>query len=133
MNLISVYDRPDRYELLYNLLGERDPIVNISHKVRPSWAEHVSFVNSQPYEAWYFICDPDPLGSIYLTRQNEIGAFIFKRAQGLGYGPQAIKALMELHGPRRYLANVAPNNSKSQRLFTGMGFKMISHTYELVT
>ena len=55
MNLISIYERPDRALVLHQLLEEREPEANISHKAMPSWEEHVRFVESKPYEAWYFI------------------------------------------------------------------------------
>ena len=93
--------------------------------------EHIQFLQSKPYEAWYFIGE-EPLGAIYLTRQNEIGIFIFRKHQGKGYGEKAIKSLIAKHGERRYLANINPNNSKSIKLFDNLGFKLISQTYELM-
>lgn len=126
-----MYFHPAGTQVLYDLLRERDETINISHKRMPSWDEHIRFVESAPYEAWYLICDPDPLGSIYLSRQNEIGVFVFKEYQGLGYGRRAIKALMEKHGKRRYLANINPRNERSANLFASLGFNLIQHTYEL--
>lgn len=132
MNLVSVYARPDRHELLYRLLAERGDEVHISHRKMPNFNEHVEFVESDPYEAWYFICDPDPVGACYLSRQNEIGVFVFAEHQKKGYARSAIKALIEKHGPGRYLANVSPKNKSSRFLFNGMGFRHIQDTYELV-
>jgi hypothetical protein len=57
MNLISIYERPDRALVLHQLLEERDESANISHKAMPSWDDHVRFVESKPYQAWYFIVD----------------------------------------------------------------------------
>ncbi len=130
MNLISVYKRPDRYEILFKLLAERDEMVNISHRGMPNWCDHIKFVDSKPYEAWYFM-DNEPFGACYLSKQNEIGVFVFKEHQGNGYGRAAIEALIKLHGPRRYLANVAPANTKSSELFGKLGFRLIQHTYEV--
>jgi RimJ/RimL family protein N-acetyltransferase len=132
MTLTSIYDRADRHDLLYRLLAERGDEVSISHKEMPSFDEHVTFVELQPYEAWYFICDPDPVGACYLSRQDEIGVFVFGEHQKKGYARAAVKAIMQRHGPRRYLANVNPRNEASRFLFTGLGFKMIQHTYELI-
>jgi len=129
MNLTSVYARPDRHELLYALLSERDEAANISHRAMPSFEDHCRFVESMPYEGWYFI--GDAFGACYLSHQNEIGVFVFKQHRGKGYGPQAVKALMELHGKRRYLANVSPRNEASAAMFAALGFKMVQHTYEV--
>jgi RimJ/RimL family protein N-acetyltransferase len=132
MKLISVYERRDRHELLFRLLAERGDEVNISHKGMPTWEQHVKFVESHPYEAWYFICDPEPVGACYLTSHNEIGVFVFSENQKRGYARSAVKAIIEQHGPGRYLANVSPLNEASRFLFGGLGFKMLQHTYELV-
>lgn len=129
MNLTPIAKRPDRYTLLYDLLSERDETVNISHREMPHWEDHAKFVEKHPYEAWYFI-GQEPVGAIYLTKQNEIGIGIFKEHQGKGYGPQAIKELMRRHGKRRYLANINPRNEPSARVFSNLGFKLVQHTYE---
>jgi RimJ/RimL family protein N-acetyltransferase len=132
ISLTSVYEREGACRILFDLLKERVPEVNISHKAMPTWLEHVDFVNSRPYQAWYFIENEEgAVGAIYLSRQDEIGVFIFKWFQGYGYGTQAVLKLMEKHGPRRYLANIAPNNHPSQGMFYFLGFRLISHTYEL--
>lgn len=132
MNLISVYERPDCYELLHKLLAERDETANISHKDMPGWCQHIMFVESRPYKAWYFIVeDGQALGSCYLSRQNEIGIHLFRACQGRGYGPRAVKEIIRLHGPGRYLANVSPRNERSAALFANLGFKCIQHTFEL--
>lgn len=130
MNLLSVYERPDRALVLYQLLEERDPSANISHKAMPSWEDHVRFVESKPYEAWYFIENATIAGACYLSRQNEIGVAVFKAHQGNGYGPWAVQALMLKHGRRRYLANVSPHNERSAEMFEGLGFTHIQNTYE---
>lgn len=95
----------------------------------PCWGDHIRFVESKPYEAWYFI--GEALGACYLSKQNEIGVFLFKEHQGKGYGRAAIKAIMEKHGRRRYLANVSPDNDRSRFMFQGLGFKLCQQTYEI--
>jgi hypothetical protein len=64
------------YEFLYDLLLQRNPDANISHKKMPTYEEHVNFVKSSPYSKWYIIeVDGKRAGTIYLTKQNEIGIF----------------------------------------------------------
>jgi hypothetical protein len=69
VQLISVYRVPKvAPELLYRLLEQREPHVNISHQRMPSWQEHVRFIASRPYVAWYLIKHgPNYVGAIYLT------------------------------------------------------------------
>lgn len=132
MRLTSVYDHHNRIEVLFDLLKERDESVNISHINMPNYGEHLRFVESRPYKAWYMIeAYGVVVGAIYLSKQDEIGVFIRKDHQGNGYGPWAIQEVMKLHGDRRYLANINPSNTRSVALFGKLGFKHIQNTYEL--
>jgi RimJ/RimL family protein N-acetyltransferase len=131
MSLTSVYERPDRHQLLYDLLKERDETVNVSHRELPAWCDHVRFVESHPYQEWYFIEAGDVVGACYLTIDDEIGVFVFKEYQGHGYGPMAVRRLMDIHGQRRYLANINPRNERSAGIFAKLGFRCVQHTYEL--
>lgn len=127
--LISVYGVKEPtssmyYHKLYNLLAEREPWQNISHKVMPSWEDHVKFVSSRPYKAWYVIFDnADFVGAVYLTNNNEIGIHIRKSCVRRNYGKNAIKALIKTHKEKYYLANIGPNNSHSIAFFANNGFK----------
>lgn len=107
--------------------------MNISHRRMPSRAEHQRFFRSRPYRSWDLVLkDGEPVGAIYLSKQNEIGVFIFKRYRGLGYGKKAVRLLMKKHGrERRLLANISPKNPRSIRFFKDMGFEHIQNTYEL--
>jgi len=117
---------------LFKLLKERDPRVSISHKKMPTYGQHVKFVMSKPYSKWYIIENEGrSLGSIYLTKQNEIGIFIQKKSQGKNIGKMALKQLIKKNPHDRYLANVNPKNKKSARFFKQNGFRLIQHTYEL--
>lgn len=119
---------------LYELLSQRDPRANISHKKMPTYEEHKKFVISKPYSRWYVIYyKNEKVGSIYLTKQNEIGIFILTKIQGKGIGSDALHVLMKKNPRSRYLANVSPRNKKSMFFFTRNGFKLIQHTYELMS
>ena len=133
--LVSVYRLPTAAPpILYTLLEERDPHVNISHRRMPTWKEHTRFIVRRPYSAWYLIKSEEHyVGAIYLTALNEIGIGILARWRGRGYGPAAIKALMRKHPRERLLANINPRNKKSIRMFEDMGFRIIQQTFELRT
>ena len=131
MKLESVYLRDDAQEILYSLLKERTPEQSISHKQMPSWEDHVAFIKSEPYQAWYLIeVNDEIVGSIYLSKQREVGLFLFEKFKGQGYGRQALARLKYLH-PGRLLANINPKNEASRKFFEREGFKLIQQTYEL--
>jgi len=145
IRLIDVYEptgiRRGAMAFLYNLLKERDLEMSISHRVLPSYDEHMEFITRRPYRCWFLITIDDAwAGSIYATHFNEIGVAVQKNARGTGIGPAAIRELMRTHKPRstepgargsNWLANIAPNNTHSAHVFTKLGFKLAQHTYEL--
>jgi len=121
------------YPFLYELLAERDPSANISHRKMPTYQKHVEFVMSKPYSKWYVIyCNKEKAGSIYLSKQNEIGIFVKKGKQGKGMGTQVLKLLIKKNPRWRYLANINPKNTRSIKFFKKHGFKLIQHTYEFI-
>ena len=119
-------------QFLYNLLEERKPVTYISHKKMPTYEEHVNFVKSSPYSKWYIIeIDEERAGSIYLTKQNEIGIFLNEGLQEKGIGSNALNVLIGKNPDLRYLANINPENKKSIEFFKKLGFTLIQYTYEL--
>ena len=119
-------------QFLYNLLDERKPVTYISHKKMPTYEEHVNFVKSSPYSKWYIIeVDGERSGSIYLTKQNEIGIFLNEGLQEKGIGSNALNVLIGKNPDLRYLANINPENKKSIEFFKKLGFRLIQYTYEL--
>ena len=121
------------HQFLYDLLLERDPKANISHKKMPTFTEHLKFVKSKPYSKWYVILkEEQKIGSIYLSKNDEIGIFLDKSIQGKGFGQLALEQLMKKNPKKRYLANVNPKNKKSVKFFTQNKFELIQHTYELI-
>lgn len=126
----------ENVQFLYDLLAERDPIANISHREMPTPEQHLNFVKSMPYWVWYLIeeCTTHewfPVGSIYLTRQDEIGLQLKRDWVFGGRGRAAIDQLMVLNPRSRYLANIAFTNPASQEFFKRLGFTPIQVTYEL--
>jgi len=118
---------------LYKLLNNRKNHVNISHKKMPTYNQHMKFVLSKPYSSWYIIMFKNQkVGSVYLSKQNEIGIFLIDEMIGKGIGVKALKLLMEKNSKSRYLANINPKNKESIRFFKKIGFEIIQHTYELI-
>ena len=138
MKLVPVEGDIQAGLVLYYLLMERPPEHNISHKHMPSFEEHMAFVKEHPYEAWYVIeNDGVILGAIYLSKPpaakslpgNEIGIGLFKDHMGKGYGEEAARLLMQKHGKRRYIANSAPTNEASKKLWHKLGFSHVQETF----
>ena len=134
--LIDVYewDRQEMLEHLYLLLGKREAHQNISHQKMPNFWDHVKFVDSKPYKAWYLITESTPatkviIGTTYITNNNEVGIFLYPKEQHKGYGNEALTRLRELHaGP--LLAHINPSNEVSKVFFLKNGFKLIQYTYQ---
>ena len=120
-------------EFLFELLKERDPRANISHKKMPSYDEHIKFIKSKPYTRWYIILkSKERVGSIYLSKNDEIGIFLSKEYQKKNIGNTALVELIRKNPRKRYLANVNPKNKKSSTFFKKNNFKLIQYTYEMV-
>lgn len=131
MKLVDVYTCPDEaVNVLWALLLERTPEVNISHRRMPSPREHRDFIASHPYEAWYLIDIGAYAGAVYLTKDREIGVGVLSRYRGQHYGLNATRLLMQAH-PGRFLANINPRNAASIEMFRQLGFHKLQETYAL--
>ena len=131
---ISCFD----YDFLYDILLEREPYMNISHKNVPSFETHVKFWESSPYEYSAIIVHKDikkeakeNVGYIYLTKRSEIGIFVRNVFRKRGYGREALKLLLNKFSSRnrKFLANIAPKNFVSKNFFKSAGFSELQDTY----
>ena len=119
------------YEFLYQLLTERKSTINISHKNTPTYGQHIKFIKSKPYLKWYIIIyDVEKVGTIYLTKSNEIGIFFKKSYIGKGIGKIALNLFYKKIPRSNYYANVNPKNIQSIRFFKSNGFKLKKLVFE---
>ena len=110
---------------LYDLLKNKDPNANISHKKMPSYDEHVKFVMSKPYTNWYIIeYDKKNVGAIYLSKHDEIGISISNDYEYDQIVKPALKLLMKLNQRKRYLANTSPKDVRSQEFLLKNGLPL---------
>lgn len=130
MILRDVYETPGSWDVLWQLLLEREPMQNISHKKMPTHEEHCLFVTRRPYEAWYVFdsLGGQTAGAVYLSKQREIGIGVLRAHRGRGLGRAAVLELMRLH-PGPFLANINPVNEPSRLLFGSLGFNLLQVTY----
>lgn len=134
MTLTDIYTAPEFYShFLFNLLAGRHWYQNISHKGMPTYDQHVEFIMSKPYAVWYVISiDGRFVGSVYLSKQDEVGIFLIDGIHGQGIGGAALANLIALHPRQRYLANINPANTESIQFFAKYGFHLIQKTFEYV-
>ncbi len=146
MRLIDLYEQDTQSEgtlFLFRMIKQRmeEPNVNISATM-PTWEEHLQFIASHPYRAWYLIewDNATFAGYVSATKRNEIGVVLLREYRGMGIGTKAVEAIMRMLRPlpsipseRRgtWLANVNPENKASRALFDRLGGKVIQVTYEL--
>ena len=117
---------------LYEILKNKDPNANISHKKMPSYDEHVEFVMSKPYTNWYIIeYDKKNVGTIYLSKQDEIGISINNDYEYAQIVKPALKLLMKLNQRKRYLANTNPKDVRAQEFLLKNGFTSLENVYEM--
>ena len=118
---------------LYDLLKNKDPNANISHKKMPSYDEHVKFVMSKPYTNWYIIeYEKKKVGAIYLSKQDEIGISVNNDYEYDQIVKPALKLLMKLNQRKRYLANTSPKDVRSQEFLLKNGFTGLEYVYEMI-
>ena len=120
------------FKFLYEMLEERELIQNITHKKIPSYNEHVNFIKSNPYSNWYIIFENNKkIGTVYLSKENEVGVFIIKKNQRNGIGKESLKKLIKKNPRKKFFANVNPKNYNSIKFFENFGFKLTQKTYEM--
>lgn len=130
----------DACALTWKLLQERPAEANISHDGKTTPGEHNWFVAHHPYRIWYAMINSEGelVGTVLLTKQNEVGVAILAEHRRKGYAREAIQWLIESHAPipaapskrsAHFLANIAPNNTASIALFKGLGFNLVQCTY----
>lgn len=140
MELRDVYTMDAAPDILWRICVERrlENQANISFKM-PTYEEHCQFIEDVPYAYWELIHEDRYHGYVSLTWRNEIGIVLFKVSRGKGIGKRALQLFMDTHDPLlpepsvrngNFLANINPDNERSIRLFTDLGFKLKQHTYE---
>jgi len=129
-NLVKLKEvTEDNAEFLYEMLKERDSTVNVTHQKLPLFNEHLEFIKSKPYDAWYIIeIESKHVGHIYIDNENRIGWFIKREFKGFGFVIPAFEELKILHKRKNYLGKVNTNNFEAQNLLTKLKF-VLKNTY----
>lgn len=143
MRLVNVYREETATTVLYALLKERPPESRISHDGMTAIHDHIDFVRSKPYRMWFLIrADGEFVGDLHVTRNNEIGVFLFSKHRGKGYGRAAVRLFMSRHRPlaaipavrvRAWLAHIAPTNDAGASFFRKLGFRKVQETWQIAS
>ena len=119
------------FSFLYKLLKDRDPKENISHKEMPSYKEHIKFVKSKPYQKWYVIeKNRKKIGSIYFSKQNEIGVHFLSKMSNESIRQTAIQEIIKKNPGEKYFINVSPKNNDQINFLKKNGFSLAQYTFE---
>ncbi len=129
---LTLVKKPD-HAFLYELLQQRDPLGNISHKLLPTFEEHVSFIRSKPYSKWFLITKNNTrIGSAYITKSDELAIHLLLKNDNNKLKKQVLKLLIASCPRKRYLYNVGHQNTKLAKFLQEENFELIQFTYELV-
>jgi len=132
IKLIKIF--PRHYKFLYDLLTERKPFENISHKKLPSYSNHVKFIKSTPYSKWLLIEYRDKIiGSVYLSKNKEIAIWIKKSIKDhkMEIHKKVLEEVITKFTRKKYLTNINPRNKKIINFYKKNGFKLIHSTFQL--
>lgn len=132
---------PGAAEFLYELLIERPSEANISHSRTVRYVDHLVYVKSYPYRHWFIVQDGKAwVGSLSAGYENSIGIAIKAEYRRKGFARKALEQFLKNYDPlpsvlgRRpgyFVANIAPNNEASLKLFRGLGGILIQHTFRM--
>ena len=125
-------------EYLYELLDQRKHV--ISHKNKPSFAEHQEFVCSNPYRAWYLVeSNLKLIGTIYISNENTIGInfsasldykFVRKIVAYVKTNYSPLPEIKSIRGST-FAINVSPKNKPLIRALEILEAKVIQVSYSI--
>ena len=87
---------------------------------------------SKPYSKRYIIYHAtEKIGSIYLTKQDEIGIHFKEQNITNKIRSKVLKMIIRKNPRNRYLININPRNTSLRNFLKNEGFGLIQHTYEI--
>ena len=124
--------------ITYDLLLQRRH--GISHRLAPVFEDHVKFVNSNPYRAWYLAMNNQKaVGTFYLSKENTIGINISEInyeqtvAAIINYVKNNYSPLPEIKSVRAsiFTINVPPTNLLLIKILEKLDKEIIQICYAL--
>ena len=124
--------------ITYDLLLQRRH--GISHRLAPVFEDHIKFVNSNPYRAWYLAMNNQKaVGTFYLSKENTIGINISEInyeqtvAAIINYVKNNYSPLPEIKSVRAsiFTINVPPTNLSLIKILEKLDKEIIQICYAL--
>ena len=139
LTLTSVLKTPAHISALFSILGKRESQHTISHNQHTNFNTHRDFVLSHPYRYWFLVEWKEKfVGTIYLTNENVIGAFVERTYLGileetLAYVLDRFEPLPGIPSVRNsaFTINVAPRNTAYAEIIRRLGGHLLQETYSL--
>jgi hypothetical protein len=134
----KVIPTEDQVDILYDLLMRREH--RISNKIDPAFEDHVKFVNSNPYRAWYIVVKQSkPVGTLYISKENTVGINLdginYEKAvlEIINYVKKNYLPLPELKSVRAptFSINVPPKNLSLIKILEGLDKEILQISYAL--
>ena len=131
---------PTEYQIgiLYDLLVRREH--GISNKIEPVFEDHVKFVNSNPYRAWYIVVNHSkPVGTLYISKENTVGINLdginYEKAvlEIINYVKKNYLPLPEIKSVRAstFSINVPPKNLSLIKILEGLDKEILQISYAI--
>lgn len=113
----------ERYECDYiNIIGETHGTSLNGQASPPTYEEHLTYINSGRYKYLYgWLVNDEIVGISFITNDNEIGIFLFKKYQNTGYGGRMLLEVLKLHKGKIF-ARINPKNERILKIVAKLGF-----------
>ena len=122
-------------QFLFKLLSQRN--FPISHESTPTFEDHKTFVQNNPYRYWLIACLKDNyIGCTYICRDNVVGINLIQEnnehyIEIIKYVKTNYKPLTPIKSVRNknFLININPKNEEFKKALIKMDIKHIQNTY----
>ena len=133
----KITNTDSQVDVLFSLLEQRAH--SVSHVTMPSFAQHKSFVLSEPYKTWVLVrMDRDYVGALYIKDDNTVGLNLL--SYSLDIVCACINYIFENFVPNSaepsfvpddFVVNIAASNTAFQQQLKMLGYEEIQTTFRL--
>jgi hypothetical protein len=137
ISLEKIIGTEEQIEILYKHLKNREYVV--SHKLMPSYQNHITFVKSRPYRYWAMVFEnSSTVGEVYLQADNSIGLNLLQPtihlvSEVLRHIRENFEPAKEVKSkiPPYFYVNVAHANENLSKILLRMGGIPIQTSYKV--
>ncbi len=133
----KVIGTDEQIDILYDHLKNRN--CGISHKLLPSYQDHIVFVKNNPYRYWAMVSENNlPVGTVYLQTNNSIGLNLLQPtrhlvSETLRHIRENFKPATEIKSkiPYYFYVNVACANEKLSKILLELDAIPLQTSYKV--